>query len=282
MKIVFWSPVHGQTRQSSNMLAVALMLAMKKKCRVMITQTQFCMNDLEDAVVGRAVAKGVREQFYQDMGIDAVCRCIKHKRLEKSDLENCCIQVLEKPELMLLPGTKVGSYEIHYELLHEMMPYVLKQAELYFDYTLIDTNPGADRISRQLIESAEAVVVNLSQNIGVLDAFFSNYPKEFNGKKVFFLFGSYLADSCYNLHNLRFRYGPIKRENSGVIPLNIGYMDAVSGGKIVDYFEANLESETGDTNYIFVSEAEKVVEGLLGFVGKKRAPGLERESFSRL
>ena len=65
MKVVFWSPVHGQTRQSSNMLSVALMLAMKKKCRIMITQTQLRMNDLEDAIVGRAVVKGIREQFYR-------------------------------------------------------------------------------------------------------------------------------------------------------------------------------------------------------------------------
>lgn len=281
MKIVFWSPVHGQTRQSSNMLAVALMLAMKKKYRVMITQTQFRMNDLEDAVVGRAVAIGVREQFFQNMGIDAVCRCIKHKQLEKTDLENCCIQVLPESDLMLLPGTQSGSYEIHYELLGEMLPYLLGKAEKYFDYVLVDVNPGKDGISRQLVGEAEAVVVNLSQSVGVLDTFFLNYPKELTGKKVFYLFGSYLADSSYNLNNLRFRYGQLKRENSGVIPLNVGFMDAVSGGKVVDYFEANLDSEAGDANYRFISEVDKVSERLLGFMGMKNRQVTEKGSFSK-
>ena len=270
MKIVFWSPVHGQTRQSSNMLVLALMLTMKQKYRTLITQTQFRMNDLEDAVIGRAVTKEMREQFYQDMGIEAVGRCIKHKRLEKEDLENCCIQVLTKPELMLLPGAQSGTYEIHYELLNEMLLYVLRQSEQYFDYVLADTNPGADRISRQLLESAEAVVVSLSQNLGVLDAFFENYPKELLGKKVFYLFGSYLADSCYNLHNLRFRYRQLRRENSGVIPMNVGFMDAVSAGKTVDFLEANMESEPGDTNYAFVSEVERVSEALLRLIGGAR------------
>ena len=214
-----------------------------------------------------------REQFYQDMGIEAVCRCIKHKHLEKEDLENCCIQVSMQPEVMLLPGTQSGSYEIHYELLSEMLPYLLKQAERYFDYVLIDTNPGTDGISKQLIASAEIVVVCLSQNAGILDAFFLNYPKELEGKTVFYLFGSYLADSCYNLRNLWFRYARIKRENSAVIPMNVGFMDAVSGGKVVDFFEANLESEAGDTNYVFMSEVEKAVEKILGFAGKKRANG---------
>lgn len=278
MKIVFWSPVHGQTRQSSNMLAVALMLTMKQKRSTLITQTQYRMNDLEDAVIGRAVTKKIREQFYQDMGIEAVGRCIKHKRLEKADLENCCIQVLMNSELMLLPGARSANYEIHYELLNEILLYVLRQAEQYFDYVLADTNPGADRISGQLLEAAEVVVVSLSQNLGVLDAFFENYPEELQGKKVFYLFGAYLEDSCYNLHNLRFRYRQLRRENSGVIPLNVGFMDAISAGKTVDFLEANLESEPGDTNYMFVSEVEKVSEALLHLIGKRVAKNAEKGS----
>lgn len=278
MKIVFWSPVHGQTRQSSNMLAVALMLTMKQKRSTLITQTQYRMNDLEDAVIGRAVTKKIREQFYQDMGIEAVGRCIKHKRLEKADLENCCIQVLMNSELMLLPGARSANYEIHYELLNEILLYVFRQAEQYFDYVLADTNPGADRISGQLLEAAEVVVVSLSQNLGVLDAFFENYPEELQGKKVFYLFGAYLEDSCYNLHNLRFRYRQLRRENSGVIPLNVGFMDAISAGKTVDFLEANLESEPGDTNYMFVSEVEKVSEALLHLIGKRVAKNAEKGS----
>lgn len=278
MKIVFWSPVHGQTRQSSNMLAVALMLTMKQKRSTLITQTQYRMNDLEDAVIGRAVTKKIREQFYQDMGIEAVGRCIKHKRLEKADLENCCIQVLMNSELMLLPGARSANYEIHYELLNEILLYVLRQAEQYFDYVLADTNPGADRISGQLLEAAEVVVVSLSQNLGVLDAFFENFPEELQGKKVFYLFGAYLEDSCYNLHNLRFRYRQLRRENSGVIPLNVGFMDAISAGKTVDFLEANLESEPGDTNYMFVSEVERVSEALLHLIGKRVAKNAEKGS----
>lgn len=267
MKIVFWSPVHGQAKQSSNMLAVALILAMQKQYRLLITQTQFRMNDLEDAVIGRSLTKENRERFYQGMGIDAIQRCIKRKPMEESDLENCCVQVLQNSKLMLLPGANSGSYEIHYEALNEMMVFLLREAEQYFDCILIDTNPGGDRISRMLMEEADVVVVNFSQNIGLIDSFFWSYPKELSGKKVFYLFGAYLSDSCYNLHNLRFRYGKIRRSNSGAIPLNIGFMDAVSGGKTVDYFETNRGCEPGDSNYKFIKEVGSVAERLLRFAG---------------
>lgn len=267
MKIVFWAPVHGQTRQSSNMLAVALTIAMQKKRRLLITQTQFRMNDLEDAIAGRSATKEMREKFYQGIGLDAVQRYIKSKPMEEKDLENCCIQILPGTELMLLPGTNSGSYEIYSEALGEMMKFFLQEAERYFDCVLVDVSPGGDRISRMLMEEADVVVVNLSQNIGVIDSLFWNYPKELQKKKVFYLVGSYLSDSCYNLHNLRFRYGKMKRSNSGGIPLNVGFMDAISAGKTVDFFEANREAEPGDSNYKFIREVQAVADRLLRFAG---------------
>ncbi len=266
MKIVFWAPVHGQTGQSSNVLAIALMLALRKKSHLLITQTQFQMNDLEDAVVGRTVTKGMRDRFYQGMGIDAVNRCIKHKKMEKEDLNNCCVQILPDGDLMLLPGTRSGNYEIHFEVLQDSL-FLFRQAEIYFDAILIDANPGGDGISRMLMEEADVVVVCLSQNMGVLDLLFRNYPKVLERKRVFYLLGAYLSDSCYNLHNLRFRYSKIKRENSGVVPVNVRFRDAVSCGKTVDFFESNLECEQGDSNYEFIREIKEVSERLLRFAG---------------
>lgn len=268
MKIVFWSPLHGQTKQSSNMLALTLMLAMNKKKRILMTQTQFCMNDLEDVIVGRTGTRELRERFYQDMGIDALNRCIKRKQLEKSDLTNCCVQILNEPELLLLPGARAGSYEIHSESLRETIGYLLSEAEKYFDFVMADTNPGNDGVSRLLMEEADVVVVNLSQNIGLLDSFFSNFPEELKGKEQFYLFGAYLRDSCYNLHNLRLRYRSINRRNSAVIPMNVRFMDAVSGGRVVDFFETNIECEAGESNYGFMQEVKNASDRLLRLAEK--------------
>lgn len=262
MKIVFWAPVHGQTRQSSNLLALALYMALEQRRRLLITQTQFRMNDLEDAIVGRAGAKEIRERFYQNMGIDSLIRCIKRKMPQKDDVENCCVQVLSNAELMLLPGSQVGNYEVYYKTFCETIVPVFRETEKYFDAVLIDTNPGMNQINHQLLEEADLVVVNLSQNIGVLDLYFNNIPKELERKKVFYMLGSYLADSCYNLENLRLRYRRLKKNNSGVIPVNVGFMDAISGGRMQDYFETNLECVRGDTNYIFMREVIRAVERL--------------------
>ena len=269
MKIVFWSPVHGQTRQSSNLLAVSLNLAMEQHKKILVTQTQYRMNDLEDAVVGRVGKKEFRDRFYQDMGIDSLIRCLKRKRIEKADIENCCVQLLTDEEFVLLPGSQCGNYEIFQETVGEAVHTVLEEAEKYYDFVFIDTNPGGDRISRQLLQIADLIVINLSQNVGVIDRFFWDYPKELRGKKVFFLFGSYLADSCYNLSNLRYRYGMIRRSNAAVIPMNVGFMDAIASGNVRNYFAKNLECEVGDANYVFMQEVEEAVRKMTTYIAKK-------------
>lgn len=260
MKIVFWAPVHGQTRQSSNMLAVSLMMAMKQRKRLLLTQTQFCMNDMEDAIVGRVGAKEIREQFYQDMGIDSLMRCIKRKRPDKTDVENCCVQLLPNEELVLLPGSQSSNYEVYSEILSETIVAMLSETEKYYDAVLIDATPGIDKINKKLFEDADLVVVNLSQNIGVIDLFFRSIPEELLGKKVFYLFGSYLSDSSFNIKNLRIRYPELKMKNTGVVPMNVGFMDAISVGRLLNYFEENIECEQWDVNYWFVKAVNQTVE----------------------
>ena len=187
MKIVFWAPVHGHTGQSANMLAVSLMMAMKQKKRLLLTQTQFCVNDMEDAIVGRVGTKEIRERFYQDMGIDSLIRCIKRKRPDKADVENCCIQLLPNEDLVLLPGSQSSNYEVYSEILSETIVTLLNETEKYYDAVLIDAAPGIDKINDKLFETSDLVVVNLSQNIGVTDLFFRNIPEKLLRKKVFYL-----------------------------------------------------------------------------------------------
>lgn len=277
MKLIFWSPVHGQARQSSNLLAVSLHMAMEQHKKILVTQTQYRMNDLEDAAVGRAGKKDFRERFYQDMGLDSLIRCLKRKRIEKADIENCSVQLLPDEEFLLLPGSQCENYEVFQETIGETILTVLEEAEKYYDYVFVDTNPGRDRISRQLLKAADLVVVNLSQNIGVIDRLFWDYPEELKGKKVFFLFGSYLADSCYNLSNLRYRYELIRRNNTAAVPMNLGFMDAIAGGNVRSYFAKNLECEQGDANYGFMQEIRATVHKMTEYIAKKCKAAADRE-----
>lgn len=265
MRIVFWSPVHGMARQTSNLLAIALSMAMQDKYKVLITQTQFRSGSLEDAVIGHAGTKEARERFYQDIGIDSLMRGIKRKKMDETDVNNCCVQLLSEAKLMLLPGTKVEQFEIYRELMPETVFHSLQEVKSHFDFVFVDVTPGNDAISRKIIQDAELVVVNLPQNTGVIASFLSEYPQELKNKRLFFLFGSYFSDSYNNLHNLRARYERFSGKNTGSIPVSIGFMDALSMGNTCRFFEVNQECEPEAANYYFMKEVQAAKERLLRF-----------------
>lgn len=267
MNIVFWSPVHGQTRQSSNMIALALMIALKNGYRGLITQTQFSMNDMEDAIVGRTSKKEARDRFYEDVGIDALIRVFKSRQLNRVAVENCSVQLVDTDgsgSLALLPGTQSESRQLfNNDDMEKTLLAVLREVQRCYDLVFIDVNPGMGEQTKKLIQRADLVVVNLSQNISLSDSLFREFPKEFEGKKVFFLIGSYLAGSRYSVKNMCRRYKVMKSSNSGVIPLNVSFMDAIASGTVRDFFVRNVDEELNEDIRVFMKEVGVAADKIL-------------------
>lgn len=267
MNIVFWSPVHGQTRQSSNMIAMALMIALKNGYRGLITQTQYVMNDMEDVIVGRTSRKEARERFYEDVGIDALIRVFKSRQLNRRAIENCSVQLIDNVEssgtLTLLPGTQSESRQVFNDDMDKALLAVLREVQRCYDLVFIDVNPGMGEQTKKLISRADLIVVNLSQNISLSDKLFREFPAEFEGKEVFYLIGSYLLDSRYSIKNMRHRYKRMKNANSAVVPVNVGYMDAIASGTVKDFFVRNLDEELVSGNRMFMKEVSAAADKIL-------------------
>ena len=267
MNIVFWSPVHGQTRQSSNMIALALMIALKNGYRGLITQTQFSMNDMEDVIVGRTSRKEARDRFYEDVGIDALIRVFKSKQLSRAAIENCGIQLLDTDgsgSLALLPGTQSESKQLfNNDDMEGLLLAVLREVERCYDLVFIDVNPGMGEQTKKLIRKADMVVVNLSQNISLSDALFRDFPEELKGKKVFFLIGSYLSGSRYSVKNMCRRYKLMNPSNSAVIPLNVSFMDAIASGTVRDFFVRNVDEDINEGIRVFMKEVGMAADMIL-------------------
>lgn len=274
MNIVFWSPVHGQTRQSSNMIALALMIVLRNGYRGLITQTQYAMNDMEDVIVGRTSRKEARDKFYEDVGIDALMRVFKSRQLSKKSIENCSVQLIEgdtSGSLALLPGTQSESRQVFNDDMNKALLAVLREVQRCYDFVFIDVNPGMGEQTKKLIARADLVVINLSQNISLSDKLFREFPEELKNKKVFFLIGSYVLDSRYSIKNMRRRYKQMNDKNSAVVPANVGYMDAIASGTVREFFVRNLDEEANDKNLIFMKEVSKAADKVL------RVLGLDRE-----
>jgi len=244
-KIVFWSPLHGQG-QTSNLHAMAFIMSLLYKKKVLIMQTHILKNNLEGPLVGTNVGKHKSEynEFFQDIGLDAAVTYSLMNQLTPYMLESCCITFPET-SLLLLPGTETKNKETFERDIGKSVSKLVNDADKCVDLVLIDVNSGNDKLSVRLMETADLIVINLTQRRYVLDNYFSEYGNLLfnNNKKAFYLLGLYDDNSTYNINNCRVKYGKhIRKENSGVVPYCTKYLDAQNKCDVIDFFKDGLKN----------------------------------------
>ena len=257
MKIAFWSPLHG-TGATASLLAVSIVLSEIKKKKILITHTHYNLNNLERPLLGK-VSNG---DFFRDTGLDACMRHFKSGNITEEHISDCSIKISD--HLYLMAGTKNSNRE-GYEsnLVKNMITYIIGVIEKYYDIVLVDTNSGKNEYSMKIIEDSDMVVVTLRQDRYLLDEFFSEHF--IDTKKVFYLFGDYDRDSKYNLTNLRHLYRKIHRTNSGEIPHNTRYKDAICDEKVMKYLSMNLENEKDFPDSFFFGTLKDTVQKICDY-----------------
>lgn len=266
MKYVFWSPVHGQAAVTADTLAVSMITGMHFRKKAVLTQTQFNYNNLEAPIVGNNAYDSDTKEYFREVGLDPLIRCFKASKLDRSTLENCCI-ALENTNLLLLPGTsKTIRESFEYEM-EMVVGNLFKAIEDLYGIIFVDINSGDNPLSQKLIREADLVVVNLNQNIGITDLYFRKFAKNMP-RNVFYLFGKYDNNSKYNINNIRRKYHRhINVNNSGVVPYNIGFMDAQADGKAVEFIRCNLDCTQRDENYYFIEKVKSATTKILKLTG---------------
>lgn len=260
MKIAFWSPLHG-TGATSNLLALALTLAMNKDRKILVTQTHFSMNNLEKPLVGRVDS----EQFFEDTGLDAVMRHFKSGNLTREQVAACSIKICEN--LFLLAGTKVSSRESYENVVvQSMVTHIITQIEKYYDYIFVDTNSGNNPQTAEIIKECDAVAVTLRQNRNMINLLSGNEMLE--GKRIYYLFSCYDEMSRYNLNNIRRLYKQINKRNSGGILYDTGYMDALCEDSILRYISSASDCEKTDYDTPFYKSLRETADGFLKFISE--------------
>lgn len=266
MKIAYWSPIHGQAGTTSNILSTALISSLYFKRKCLLTQTHFIYNNLEAPLVGSNSKNISSSDFFRDVGIDSLIRCFKAAKLTEDMLENCCI-TLPNTTLKLLPGTsKRNRDSFEYEMTSVIIN-LLRTVEKMTDLVFIDVSSGNNPLSYSIMKDCDLTVINLSQNIELIDSYFTEYQDNMPNK-IFYLFGSYDRDSKYNIHNLRRRYWrSITSHNSGVIPYNTSFMDASCDGRLAEFIQDNLLCDAKDWNKYFIQRALRSTEKILKIAG---------------
>jgi len=262
MKIAFWSNTPGQAGTTSNLLAVSLYISLKYKFNSILTQTAFRGNNMETPLIG---VSSRNTDLFQDVGIDSLMREIKAAALTKTDFHNCSVSVIKG--LNLITSTSKEN-EDHYKVdVDKTFENIIHYAESFFDIVFIDTLAGKNDVTNKVLEEADLIVINLSQNKTMLDEFFKNTSLDLN--KAFFIIGNYDKNSTQNIANLTRRYKKINGMNSAVIPHDTDFLDAQSAGTLVDFMKRNIKADKDDNNYDFMNGVTSAANKILKKIGIK-------------
>lgn len=267
MKVLFWSPVHGQAGTTSNITAISLTAGLGYHTKIVLTQTHFNYNNLEAPFVGSNSNNRASKYYFMDVGLDALIRSFKASKLDKEIIENCCISP-SNTNILLLPGTTKSNRETFDYEMWTVMPNLLLNLEEACHNVFVDISSGENPLSNRLMQEADIIVINLNQNMSIADLFFKYFKEKLPEKKLFYLFGNYDCKSKYNMNNIRRKYfKDITLHNSAVIPYSTAYLDAQCDGKIIDFIRNNMQSKKDDPNYYFMHKAKRATEKIFRFAG---------------
>lgn len=256
MRVAFWSNEQGLSGTTSNTLAIALMIALNYRYKVLLTHAHFNKNTLEYSLLPKNYLRSELMDL-SDHGIDALSRFIRFNKVQEEDFENYTTSLL-RHRLDLLLGTKVTNRKIYDEEFAKVMKLILDSANNYYDLIFIDLPAGKSSINDMILSSSDMVIVNLNQSLFALDNYFDSPLKQDNH---LYLLGRYNKESRFNQSNIKRRYELKKNLNS--ILYNIEFADACSDGKAIDFFLKNLDCKKVDNNYIFMQNVLKAADDML-------------------
>jgi hypothetical protein len=229
MIVAFWGPVHGQVRTTSNMIAIATMIALNYQKKVLVTHTHFHRSTLENAYSKLRYKGSVLDI---GRGVNAIGRLIQAGIYDPENIRDNAESII-KDRLDMLEGPIDGDEK----LLLEILPYIFESSKRYYDLTFIDVSSGIqNRVSRYVINHADLVVVNLNQNKAVLDSFFNKFDwtPELDDKPILYCFGAFERASKYSLKRIARTYRT-QMDQLIIVPRNTRYMDAINDQHIIDF-----------------------------------------------
>lgn len=251
--VVFWSPLHGQSKVTASMAAVSLALNATTKQKVCVTHTQTNMADLE-GMFNYRLSSGRQKELYSGTGLSALLMSFKKGNIGRDTFERSSIELEPTDGLYLIPGIErnVQASKETDDILYTLLTRNLVNN---FNWVFVDLASGTyNQLSRRLIEKADVFVVTLSQNMSIWNNAIKQAREWRRDKGIFYLVGGYDLDSKYSTANIARIYHNtgVNKNTIGCVPFCTDFMDAISDGDISSFYYKNEKAKREDTNGMFI------------------------------
>ena len=255
--VTFWSPYRGQAKVTSTMCAVAAAMGLLyPELEIALSHAQPNSIELEERLDCK-IGWNKKRELLEKTGVSALKLNYRQSVLTSEKIRCCAIPLLMK-SLYLFSGSSNQDQmdELWFRILTEKL---VKE----FSWTFLDLESGFSDTSVKLMKAADVAVIVMPQIPGGRELFPKNKSELWNEKKMCMILGGYLHHSRYSpsyfFRKKEHRYGlPMV----GAIPVNAGYMDAMSEGRTLDFFLRNEFAEKKEENYEFIIQAKRTAEAL--------------------
>lgn len=260
MKVAFWSNGRGRSCVTSNLACVSVLSVLDcPKARTIIFENHKNIINLGSTLFKQHSSVQIRESgtYTVEGGLDRVLRLVEQGEEISPDNLYCLTEDYLGKRLFYLPSESVKNPDyLEYYLEREAIR-TMNYLERYSDLVIVDTSASALASSRKILQQADLVVVNLSQNLQMLTHFFRNYASI--QKKAFYLIGDYDEKSELTRGEIKKRFH-IPGSQIGIIPHNPSFSDAVSEGRLIPFLLRHYSCGYDDEQYLFMKAVRETVE----------------------
>lgn len=272
--VVFWSPKKGHSGATACVCAMAAALATGREARqVAVAHTSLSSWELEERLDYRMEER--QGGLYERTGLSALMLRFKREELREETIRHCGI-LLPGSLLDLFPGGGRSMAALQEQEKTELMlALLLEKLPMAYDMALIDLESGSSVLSFESMKRADMTVIVLPQERNVWKRFFDKEFQKLEARKVFFLLGGMLEDAKYGVGEfLRIAGGAAKKERVGIVPRNAEYLEAMTDGRVIEFFLKNECGRRRETNAAFMEQTRRAAHRLCEYTdgtgGKKK------------
>lgn len=256
MKVAFWSNVNGKCSTTANTIALSVMQALECNQKVVVFENHAGLCGLDSAFIHNSRGMGVVSEnsyVYNNIGMESILRKM-HKSFNDIDSINNNVISFLNDRLLFIPGDSVSNEELFEYELNLVIEPLLKNLEQFADNVFVDTANNNNLSTKIILNEADIVVVNITQNQRVIEDFFENYSGIMH--KAFFLVGNYEPYSRFDITAIAKRY-QINPDAIAAVPYNYEFRESLATGTVVDFIERNHNCKKRDNNYYFMTQLRK-------------------------
>lgn len=279
MKISFWSPSRHNCAVTSNLVCISIMFSNMYLFKSLIIENHLQRNKINDLINFRTNHNYICEnKNYHEryIGMNSILYELSLMQNTYNTRELCggkVVKILENVteeilcnHLYYIPTDNRINKILFESETNKHIKSILKASEEFADLTFIDTGNSNIIGTKEVLDEADLVIVNLSQDPSELHNFFKNYPSILS--KSLILISNYDKKSYFNQKKIIQTY-LLDQSNIATVPYNTNYKEALRCGKLIGFLINNCQCEEWDQNYYFMSEvieATKKIYNIIIFI----------------